>query len=448
VDAPEVRYAKSGDVNIAYVVLGNGPFDLVYVPGAFSHVDLIAEHPRLAAYFDALSSFARVITFDKRGTGASDRLTGIADLETRMDDVRAVMDDIDSERAAVVGVSEGGPMSALFAATYPQRVRALVLYGSLPRFVAAPDFPWGEPREEYLREAREDARRWGSVELATEIVRSQDPHPGAEDIAAWQRRMRLSASPRDAEALHLMNAEIDVRNVLPTIRIPTLVVHRAEDHIPIGGARWMAAQIPGARFVELPGGPHLPAYGDTEAVVRLIEEFLVPICTAPDIEPEPESVLATVLFTDLVGSTARATELGDRGWRELLAAHHARIRQQLAHFRGIELDTAGDGFFARFDGPARAIRCACAIRASLAELDLEVRAGLHTGECELLDGKPAGIAVSIGARVAAEAQPSEVLVSSTVKDLVAGSGIEFRDRGAAELKGVPGEWRLFAVERV
>jgi pimeloyl-ACP methyl ester carboxylesterase len=439
------QYARSGDVSIAYQVWGEGPFDLVYVPGAFSNVDLISEDPRRAAYFQRLSSFSRLITFDKRGTGASDRSVGIADLETRMDDVRAVMDAAGSDRAAVMGASEGGPMSLLFAATYPERTRALVIYGALPRFTRAPGYPWGETLEGDLRELAEGVRRWGTPELAREFL---GPAASEEDVQATARRQRLSATPKDVEALGLMNAEIDVREVLPTILVPTLVVHRLEDHLPIDGARWMARQIPGARFVELPGGPHFPFLGDTDSVVRTVETFLVPICTAPEEDVGPESVLATVLFTDIVGSTAKAADLGDRGWRELLEQHHARIREQLARYRGVELDTAGDGFFARFDGPARGIRCARAITEAVRELGLEIRAGLHTGECEVVDNKVAGIAVSIGARVAAQAAPGEVLVSQTVKDLVAGSGIAFDERGAAELKGVPGEWRLYAVHRV
>jgi len=441
VGTPETRYAMSGEVAIAYQVVGEGPFDLVWVPGAVSNVELTWEEERRARFFGAVASFCRLIMFDKRGTGLSDRVTGVADLETRMDDVRAVMDASGSERAAIVGVSEGGPMSLLFAATYPERVRALVVYGSLPRFTRAPGFPFGPTLEESIREDEHDERLWGTVELAREYF----PGLSEEELEPAAARMRQSASPGAVRMLNQMNLEIDVRGVLSAIRVPTVVLHRTEDHIPIDGARWTAARIPGARFVELPGGPHMPAYGDWQRVVDEIERFLVPICTGPEEEPEPDRILATVLFTDIVGSTAKAAELGDRGWRELLEQHHARIRQQLAHYRGVELDTAGDGFFARFDGPARAIRCASAITASVHELGIDIRAGLHTGECELLDNKVAGIAVSIGARVAAQAQPGEVLVSQTVKDLVAGSGLAFEDRGAAELKGVPGEWRLYAV---
>jgi pimeloyl-ACP methyl ester carboxylesterase len=440
---PEVRYARSGDISIAYQVVGDGPFDLVWTPGALSHRDLEWEDEDRACFLRGLASFSRLIVFDKRGTGLSDRVAGIADLETRMDDIRAVMDAAGSESAVVCGVSEGGPMGVLFAATYPERVRALVTYGSLPRFVRGPNFPWREPKHEYLAEYEAEAEVWGTEENAREWLESQGIEASPEEIRERARRDRMCISLGAFLQLGRMNAEIDVRPVLPTIRVPTLVLHRAEDHIPIEGARWMAEQIPGARFVELPGGPHMPYYGDWEGVVGAIREFAEPICLE---SARPyDSVLATVLFTDLVGSTAKAVELGDRGWRELLEQHHARTRAQLSRFRGVELDTAGDGFFARFDGPARAVRCACAVRDAVTELGLEVRAGLHTGECEVLDGKVAGVAVSIGARVAAQAGPGEVLVSQTVKDLVAGSGIEFQDRGAAELKGVPGEWRLYAV---
>ena len=430
-------------MSIAYQVVGDGAFDLVWTPGALSHLELRWENERVARFYRALCSFSRLVVFDKRGTGLSDRVAGIADLETRMDDIRAVMNAAGSESAAVCGVSEGGPMALLFAATYPERVRALVIYGSLPRFVRGPNFPWGEPKHEYLAEWEAEAEIWGSEQSARESLESQglEASPGA--IRDWARRDRMTISPGALLQLARMNAEIDVRSILPTIRVPTLVLHRRDDHIPIDGARWMAEQIPGARFVELPGGPHMAYLGDWEAVVGAIREFVEPICLE---SARPyDSVLATVLFTDLVGSTAKAVELGDRRWRDLLEQHHARIRSQLALFRGIELDTAGDGFFARFDGPARAIRCACAIRDAVTDLGVEIRAGLHTGECEVVDGKVAGVAVSIGARVSAQARPGEVLVSQTVKDLVAGSGIEFDDRGSHELKGIPGEWHLYSV---
>jgi pimeloyl-ACP methyl ester carboxylesterase len=445
---PETRYALSGEVSIAYQVVGEGPFDLVYVPGAVSNIELMWEDPPRAAFFWRLAAFARLIVFDKRGTGLSDRVPGIADLETRMDDVRAVMDAAGSERAVLVGSSEGGPMSALFAATYPDRTTALVLYGTMARFTWAPDHPWGEPRDEYLREGIAWARAWGGPEEAAEMLRMQGQAVTAEAIRELATRHRLSASPGAIEMLTRMNAEIDVRSVLPTIRVPTLVLHRSEDHLPIDAARWMAAQIPGARFVGLPGGPHMPFYGDTEAVLREIERFAVRVSSdSVAADAESNRVLATVLFTDIVGSSERAAALGDSGWRQLIEHHHEIVRRELVRFRGREVDTAGDGFFASFDGPARAIRCACAIVDGVRGLGLEVRAGLHTGECELFDGKVAGIAVHTGARVAGLAQPGEVLVSSTVKDLVAGSDLRFEDRDIHALKGIPGEWRLFAVDR-
>ena len=445
---PETRYAQSGEVSIAYQIVGDGPFDLVYVPGAVFNVELTWEDPAAARYFSRLAAFSRLILFDKRGTGLSDRVMGIASLETRMDDLRAVMDAAGSQRAVVVGSSEGGPMSALFAATYPERTVGLALYGSLSRFTWAPDYPWGARRDDFLREGLESARNWGTFELAAETLRSQ--HPGATDEEIqWQAsRNRLSASPGAIEMLTRMNADIDVRDVLPTIRVPTVVLHRTDDHLPVEGARWMAGRIPGARFVELPGKAHWPWYGDWESVIGEIESFAIAV-TAEQTAADPafDRVLTTVLFTDIVGSSERASELGDRAWRDLIERHHALVRSELTRFRGREVDTAGDGFFASFDGPARAIRCACAILDGVGDLGLEVRAGLHTGECELLDGKVTGIAVHTGARVAALAGPGEVLVSSTVKDLVAGSDLRFEDRDLRSLKGIPGRWHLFAVDR-
>jgi pimeloyl-ACP methyl ester carboxylesterase len=444
VEIPETRYAMSGEVAIAYQVMGEGPFDLVWTPGAVSNVELGWEQPAQARFRRALSSFARLILFDKRGTGLSDRVAGVSDLETRMDDIRTVMKAAGSPRAALAGDSEGGPMAILFAATYPERTQALVLYGALPRFVRGPGFPWQPSKQEYLADAAELAGMWGSEEYARAILEIDGEEPTPERVAAMARYWRQSASPGAVLQLKRMNAEIDVRAALETVQVETAVLHRQADHIPIEGARWMASQIPGAKMIELPGGPHVPYLGDWESVVAAVRDFVEPICMS-DRPVEHQRMLATVLFTDIVGSTAKAAELGDRGWRELLEQHHASIRRELAQYRGVELDTAGDGFFARFDGPARAIRCACAITDALRALGIEVRAGLHTGECDLVDNKVAGIAVSIGARVAAQAQAGEVLVSQTVKDLVAGSGLAFEDRGVAELKGVPGEWRVYAV---
>ncbi|MBA3330636.1 MAG: adenylate/guanylate cyclase domain-containing protein [Actinobacteria bacterium] len=438
---PETRYARSGDINIAYQVLGEGAFDVVYIPSAVSHVDLIWDDPARASYFERLASFCRLIIFDKRGTGASDPIV-VGDLETRIDDVRAVMDAAGSRRAAVIGVSEGGPMSVLFAATHPSRVAALAMYGSLPRFEWAPDFPWGRTRAEWDRELEDDVRRWGTIELARERL----PGASEEEAARYARRLRLSASPNAYRQIERINQEIDVRNVLPAIAVPTLVLHRTGDHLPVEGARWTAKQIPGATFVELAGDQHFSWLGDSQTLIDSMASFLTGVWERGDWEePEHERVLATVLFTDIVGSTAQAADLGDRAWAGLVAEHHRRVRARLARFRGREIDTAGDGFFASFDGPARAIRCARAISEDMRALEVPIRVGIHTGECEIADSKVAGIAVNIGARVASIAEANEVLVSQTVRDLVAGSGITFDDRGAHALRGIPGEWRLYAV---
>ena len=446
---PETRYAKSGDVHVAYQVVGDGPFDLVYVPGFVSHIELRWTVPLFARGLDQLAEFSRLILFDKRGTGMSDRVAGAPTLEARMDDVSAVMDAVGSRRAAVFGVAEGAPMSLLFAATYPERTAALVLRSGFPRTMWAPDYPWGRTEEQYRKALEADLRLYGSREEAAEQVRSL---PGWEeaDTFAVVDYLRWAASPGALEALARMNREIDVRDVLPAIRVPTLILHGSEDSVvPAEAARWLAQHIPGARYVDVPGAPYLHFGRGTEEINAEVERFLTQVWEEGTWEQaEPDRVLATVLFTDIVDSSLRAVELGDRGWRELLERHHQIVRRQLARFRGQEVDTAGDGFFASFDGPARAIRCASAVIDALRELELDVRAGLHTGECELVDGKVAGIAVHTGARVATHAQPGEVLVSSTVKDLVAGSGIAFTDRGTHELKGVPGDWRLYAVDRV
>lgn len=446
VEVPETRYAESGDVAIAYQVSGEGRFDLIHVPGFVSNVELAWQVPVHAEFNRRLGSFSRLIRFDKRGTGLSDRDVGVPDLETCMDDVRAVMDSAGSERAALFGTSEGGPMSVLFAATYPERVWALVLFSSFPRVRWAADYPAGLTEESARRELEEDLARFTDPARMLELVEALIP--GLDDASkqTFSMMMRQSASPGAVEALDRMNFQIDVREVLPSIRVPTLVLVRSgDDPFNVEGSRYLAEHIPGARYLELPGTAHAAYGGDPEPVLAELERFLNDAWERREWEDEPDRVLATVLFTDIVGSTAKAAELGDRDWRDLLARHHAEIRGELARFRGREIDTAGDGFFASFDGPARAIRCACAISERVRELGLDVRAGLHTGECELLDDKVAGIAVSIGARVAAEARPGEVLVSQTVRDLVAGSGIQFTDRGQAMLKGVPGEWRLYAV---
>jgi class 3 adenylate cyclase len=447
VEPAETRYARSGDVHIAYQVTGEGPFDLVHVPPFVSHVELQWRVPSGVRLIERLSSFSRLIRFDKRGTGMSDRVEGVPTLETRMDDVRAVMDAAGSEKAAILGASEGGPMSALFAATYPDRCWALVLYGTFASERPAPDYPWAATDDEFRAEL-EDLRGWGTPQHARALAAALQPMATEEDTEALAMLIRQSASPGAVVALQRMNRESDVRGILGAIRVPTLVLNRTGDHPHIvGGSKYLAEHIPRAQQVEFPGAEHSISAGNAPAVLDEIERFLQAAWDAHlSEESEPERVLSTVLFTDIVGSTAKAAELGDRRWRELLSDHHGLIRRELARSRGRELDTAGDGFFASFDGPARAIRCASRISEEVKQLGIDIRAGLHTGECEVIEGKVGGIAVHIGARVASQAGPGEVLVSSTVKDLVAGAGIEFSDRGAFELKGVPGEWRLFAVE--
>lgn len=446
VEIPETSYASSGDVSIAYQVMGDGPFDLVYAPPFVSHVEVAWEVPSLAAYFRCLASFCRLIRFDKRGTGMSDRVGSAPTLETRMDDLRAVMDAVESEHAAIVGVSEGGPMAILFAATYPDRAWALVLEGAYARTLWAPDFPWGLQEQEFERRLAEETHGWGTREHSLAVARSLAPSSSPDDWEPLAKMIRQGASPGAARALEQMSRDIDVRHALPAIQIPTLVLNRlGEDPFTVKSARHLAERIAGAQHAEFPGRNHALCVGDYEQVAGEIETFLSDAWVERPERTEPTTVLATVLFSDLVGSTEKMAELGDRRWRELLDEHHKTVRRQLARFRGIEMDTAGDGFFARFDGPARAIRCGNAITAAIRALGVEVRVGLHTGECELADGKVAGIAVSIGARIAGVAGPGEVLISSTVKDLVAGSGLTFDDRGTHQLKGVPGDWRLYAL---
>ena len=444
---PETRYARSGDASIAYQVLGDGPFDLVFVPGFVSNLEVGWELPALARFYERLASFSRLILFDKRGTGLSDRVGGVPPLEVRMDDVRAVMDGAGSERAAVMGISEGGPMTLLFAASHPERTIAAVVYGSShPKAVRTPDYPWAATAEDWDSWIADAEANWGTPESCDENFEGLMPSLAGDDEARrWFRRYAtMGASPGAVAALFRMNREIDIRHVLPIVSVPTLVLNRVGDVPNLDASRFIAERIPGAQFVELPGPDHAP-WVDPDPVDE-VERFLREVQEEGGWgDAEPERVLATVLFTDIVGSTERAMELGDRDWRQLLERHHATVRRQLARFRGEEVDTAGDGFFATFDGPARGIRCARSIVDSVQELGLDLRSGLHTGECELVDGKVGGIAVHIGARVAAQAAPGEVVVSSTVKDLVAGSGLEFDDRGDRELKGIPGEWRLYSV---
>ena len=448
-DAPEVKYVRSGDLNVGYAVVGEGPFDLVLVGGwVLSNLDWAWEGPA-AEFFTRLAEFSRVILFDKRGTGLSDRMRGVADLETRMDDVRAVMDAVGSERAAVMGISEGGPMTVLFAATYPERVAAAVLYASRVCYSRTDDYPWGSTPEEWAVATERAEWRWRTDEALDATLEELAPTLAHDATTRrwWRRWLRTSVTPGAVAQYYSMYSGIDVREVLRAVGVPTLVLHRTDDQaIAFDESRYAAARISGAEFIELPGRDHA-WFVDPEQITAPIKRFLNELWQRGEWDAvETERVLATVLFTDIVGSTMRAAELGDRLWREQLKRHHALVRRQLVRYGGRELDTAGDGIFASFDGPARAIRCARAIASAVAELGLEIRAGLHTGECEVVDGKMAGIAVHLGARVAAAAAPGEVLVSNTVKDLVAGSGLTFRDRGLAELKGIPGEWRLYAVD--
>lgn len=444
----EVRYARSGDINIAYRVAGEGPFDVVFSPGATSHAEMAWEVPSLRAMFSEIASFARLIHFDKRGTGMSDPADAGTPLEVRMDDVRAVMDAAGSERAAVFGVSEGAPLGALFAATYPDRCWALVLQGGEPRTLKAHDYPWGIPEDEYLEMLESAPARMREPKRFETRAREACPTCTDEEIVALARYFRLGGTPAARIALGRMNMSIDIRHVLPAIRVPTLVMHHAEDPwAPVEAGRYMAQHIPGAAYIEMPGKAHINSAAEMPPYVAEIRRFLERAWDSRgDEDDEPDRILKTVLFTDIVNSSVHAVELGDRKWRDVLSSHHELVRRELVRHRGTEVDTAGDGFFASFDGPARAIRCACAITGSVRELGIDVRAGLHTGECEVVDGKVAGIAVHTGARVASHAQAGEVLVSSTVKDLVAGSGIAFEERGRVELKGIPGEWQLFAVD--
>jgi pimeloyl-ACP methyl ester carboxylesterase len=439
---PETRYAKNADVNIAYQVLGDGPLDLVVVHGWVQSFDAGWEIESIERFYDRLASFSRLILFDKRGVGLSDRVSvdDLPTLETRMDDMRAVLDAVGSEGAAVLGHSEGGAMCALFAATYPERTRALVTIGSAARMRWAPDYPLGARDDELDVVQATIEESWGGYArsmlqmLAPSIVEDEPL------MEAHLRAIARAASPAAAAALLRMSSMIDIRHVLPAIRVPTLVLHRA-DEVLAEPSRYVGERIPGARVVELPGADHMPWLGDQDAVLDEIEEFLTGVRPHPALD----RVLATVLFTDIVGSTELAADLGDRRWRDLLDRHNALVRRELGRFRGQELSTAGDGFLATFDGPARAVACAISIRDAARALGLQIRFGLHTGELELAGSEIRGIAVHTGARVAGIAGPGEVLASSTVKDLVAGSGLEFEDRGSHELKGVPGEWRLYAV---
>ena len=442
--ARELRYARSGGVSICYQVIGDGPMDVVFVPGFVSHVELLWEIPSFARAWQRLSSFARLIVFDKRGTGLSERTPGIPTLEERLDDVRAVMDAAGSERAALVGVSEGGPMAVLFAATYPERTRALVLWGSFARILAGPDYGSGITPEILDAAFAQIDRRWGDGRTTASLVYSDALQDDAM-LNVLARLERNAATPATAVDALRFGVECDVRHVLPTVSVPTLVIHRIGDpFVPVAFGRYLGEHIPGAKLVELPGDFHVGATErSNEDLHDEIEVFLTGTLGMAD--ADVDRILATVLFTDIVGSTEKASELGDRRWRKLLDAHDAAVRGEIGRARGREVKTTGDGFVAAFDGPARAIRCARAVAEAARRLGLAVRSGLHSGECSVRGDDLSGLALHIGARVAALAGPGEVLVTSTVQDLVLGSGFRFDDRGTHSLKGVPGEWRILAV---
>jgi pimeloyl-ACP methyl ester carboxylesterase len=441
---PQVRYAKSGDKHIAYQAVGEGPIDLVLVHGWVSHVELMWDEPSVARFHERLAGFSRLILFDKRGTGLSDKVAEneLPTLEQRMDDVRAVLDAVGSRRAALMGISEGGPMCALFAATYPERTSALIMCGGYARWMRDDDCPWAMTREQHEAAALAFERGWGTPVGFKTVAPSSFADERYRNW--WARYLRMGASPGAGIALYRMNIEIDIRDLLPSIRVPTLLLHRKGDRlISIEASRYMARRIAGAKLVELAGDDHLVFLGDSDAALSEIQEFL----TGVRPPAAPETTLATVMFVDIAGSTEKAAALGDARWSNLLAAFRQAVSAELERHRGTLIDTAGDGVFASFDGPARAIRCAGAIRDRVSTLGVQVRAGLHTGECQISGDKLAGLAVHIGARISALAQPGEVVVSSTTKDLVAGAGLKFADRGEHVLKGVPGEWRAFAVER-
>lgn len=437
---PETMYARSGDVNIAYQVIGDAPLDLVFVMGWVSHLEYFWREETFARFLLRLASFSRLILFDKRGTGLSDRVpvNELPTLEQRMDDVRAVMAAVGSERAALCGVSEGGPMCSLFAATYPEKTLALVMIGTYAKRIRDAEYPWAPTTEERQHFFEEIRAHWGGPVGVEERAPSV---AGDEEFRQWWATyLRMGASPGAALALTQMNAEIDVRQVLPSIRVPTLVLHRAEDQcLKVEEGRYVAERIPGAKYVELPGVDHLPFVGNQDAILDEVEEFL----TGVRHTIEPDRVLATVLFARIVDSKEYAERLGDARWQELIGRLRAHIRKEIEWFRGRDIDMVGEHPLAIFDGPARAIRCACAINEYASRLRIEMRTGLHTGECDIIDGKVAGIAAEIGVQVANVAAAGEVLVSSTVKDLVAGSGISFEDKGRHKLAGIPGEWHLF-----
>jgi pimeloyl-ACP methyl ester carboxylesterase len=438
-----VKYAKNGKVHIAYRTVGKGPLDLVVVPGWVTHLEAHWDDPVVWRFAERLASFSRLILFDKRGTGLSDPVAeeNLPTLEMRMEDVHAVLNAVGSSKAALLGISEGGSMCALFAATYPERASALVMSGCYPKWIRAADYPWAPTRADHEAAFLAYERNWGTP-IGFKIVA---PSVANDEQCRnwWARNLRLGASPTSGIALYRMNIEIDIRNVLSSIHVPTLLLHREGDRlINVENSRYMATRIPGAKYVELKGVDHLPWFGDSETVLAEIEEFLTGMRPVASIE----RVLSTVLFVDVVGSTEHAVSIGDSRWRDVLGLFHQCARQEIDRFRGRLISTAGDGIFANFDGPARAVRCAMALRERVDGIGLKLRTGLHTGECEVVGDNLAGIAVHIGARIAATAEIGEILASSTVKDLVAGSGLHFASRGRRALKGLREEWELHAVE--
>jgi pimeloyl-ACP methyl ester carboxylesterase len=444
---PEVRYAKNGDVAIAFAVVGDGPVDLVYV-APFGNLEVVWENPLFAQFVRRLATFARVVIIDRRGTGLSDRYASddLPALEELVDDVTVVLDAAGAERAALFGFSDAGALCAMFAAVHPERVSGLILYATAARGTVAPDYPWQWSEDEWHEYLADVGAGWGTPAYAEQSLGFFNPSLVGDErlLAWWGRCQRLSASPGAQLAQERVFREMDIRRLLPAIGVPTLVLHRTDDAIePAGQGKYIADAIQGARHVELPGGDHFPWAGDQAALVGEVERFLA------DVRAEEDSsfnrVLATVLFTDIAGSTAHSAAMGDQAWGEVRQQHDRQARGQLARFRGREIKSLGDGFLAVFDGPARAVRCAEAISASTSRLGIEVRSGLHTGEVELVGDDIAGIAVAIGARIGALAEPGEVLVSSTVKDLVVGSGLAFDDRGIHPLKGVPDAWHLYAL---
>jgi class 3 adenylate cyclase/pimeloyl-ACP methyl ester carboxylesterase len=440
-EIPETRYAKAADgTHIAYQIVGDGPVDLIYMQPWFSHLEDIWEEPRYERFLLRIASFSRLILFDRRGSGMSDPVPADRppDLETRMDDARAVMDTVGSERSVVYGASESGAMAALFAASHPDRTVALVIHGSRARMAWAPDYPWGAPREEHEAEVAAIEETWGTEGYVRRYFESLQ---GEAALVRWLARlMRHSMSPGAAAVYEEMYWAIDVRDALPSVHVPTLILHRAEDSPEEN--RYLAEHIPGSTYIELPGDEHIPFLGDQDSVTNEIERF---VRSVQDEESVLDRVLATVMFTDIVGSTEIASRLGDSGWTDLVQRHHATVRNILARYRGREIDTAGDGFFSTFDGPARGVRCAQQITHAVRPLGIEVRVGVHTGEVQTINEKVGGLGVVIGSRIGALAGASEVLVSSTVRDLTAGSGLTFEDRGIHTLKGVPDEWHIYAA---